>query len=61
MLNESRDTIEIIDRYNEPAERRLAESSVNRLPDGTIWFTVTQGTGGSTDRLLFGKLESAQP
>ena len=167
MLNDSRDTVEVIGHYNEPAERRLTESSVNRLPDGTwmaicrtesgdrnyvfttskdgktwtegdtrpffnkgsnskptfdkfndiyylgwqeatritdghgvgrnifnieisrdgrswerkyrfesadsfqyptfrqhegtIWFTVTQGTGGSTDRIMFGKLESSQP
>ena len=32
-----------------------------RQHDGTIWFTVTQGTGGSTDRIMFGKLESSQP
>ena len=167
MRNDARDTIEIIGHYNEPAERRLTESSVNRLPDGTwlaicrtesgdrnyvfttskdgktwtqgeprafiakgsnskptfdkfngiyylgwqeatritdghgvgryifnievsrdgvnwerkyrfespnsfqyptfrqhdgtIWFTVTQGTGGSTDRIMFGKLESSLP
>jgi hypothetical protein len=167
MLNESHDTIEVIGHYNEPAERRLTESSVNRLPDGTwlaicrtesgdrnyvfttskdgktwtqgeprpfvskgsnskptfdkfngiyylgwqeatritdghgvgrtifnievsrdglnwerkyrfesadsfqyptfrqhdgnIWFTVTQGSGGSTDRIMFGELESSQP
>ncbi|NBV87705.1 MAG: DUF1080 domain-containing protein, partial [Verrucomicrobia bacterium] len=35
MLNESRDTIEVLGHYNEPAELRLTESSVNRLPDGT--------------------------
>jgi predicted neuraminidase len=167
MLNDARDTIEIIGHFNEPAERRLTESSVNRLPDGTwlalcrtesgdrnyvfttskdgktwtqgeprplvskgsnskptfdqfngiyylgwqeatriadghgvgrnifnievsrdgvnwerkyrfesadsfqyptfrqhdgsIWFTVTQGTGGSTDRIMFGKLETLNP
>ena len=32
-----------------------------RLHDGTIWFTVTQGTGGSTDRIMFGKLETSEP
>lgn len=28
-----------------------------RLHEGTIWFTVTQGTGGSSDRIMFGRLE----
>jgi predicted neuraminidase len=32
-----------------------------RQHDGSIWFTVTQGTGGSTDRIMFGKLENAKP
>ncbi|MEI7809520.1 MAG: sialidase family protein, partial [Verrucomicrobiota bacterium] len=32
-----------------------------RLHDSTIWFTVTQGTGGSTDRIMFGKLEKIKP
>ncbi len=32
-----------------------------RLHDDTIWFTVTQGTGGSTDRIMFGKLEPSRP
>lgn len=32
-----------------------------RLHEGTIWFTVTQGTGGSTDRIMFGRLESVMP
>lgn len=30
-----------------------------RLHGDSIWFTVTQGTGGSTDRIMFGRLESA--
>ncbi len=167
VLNDSRDTVEVLGHYNEPADLRLTESAVNRLPDGTwlaicraesgdrnyvfttskdgktwtqgeprpfvtkgsnskptfdkfggvyylgwqeatritdghgvgrsifnievsrdgvdwerkyrfestnsfqyptfrqhdgsIWFTVTQGTGGSTDRIMFGKLESSNP
>ncbi len=32
-----------------------------RQHDGSIWFTVTQGTGGSTDRIMFGRLESSNP
>jgi hypothetical protein len=28
-----------------------------RQHDGSIWFAVTQGKGGSTDRIMFGKLE----
>jgi len=45
MLNESRDTIEVIGHYNEPAERRLTESSVNRLPDGT-WMAICRTESG---------------
>lgn len=45
MLNESRDTIEVIGHYNEPAECRLTESSVNRLPDGT-WMAICRTESG---------------
>jgi predicted neuraminidase len=45
MLNDSRDTIEVIGHYNEPAERRLTESSVNRLPDGT-WMAICRTESG---------------
>lgn len=45
MLNESRDTIEVIGHYNEPAQRRLTESSVNRLPDGT-WMAICRTESG---------------
>jgi len=45
MLNESRGTIEVIGHYNEPAERRLTESSVNRLPDGT-WMAICRTESG---------------
>ncbi|MCY2976959.1 MAG: hypothetical protein NTW52_20075 [Planctomycetota bacterium] len=49
MLNESRDTIEVIGHYNEPTEGRLTESSVNRLPDGT-WMAICRTKSG--ERLL---------
>jgi len=46
-----------------PRVRALLESedsfqypTFRQHTDG-IWFTVTQGTGGSTDRIMFGKLE----
>jgi predicted neuraminidase len=45
MLNDVRDTIEVIGHYNEPAERRLTESSVNRLPDGT-WMAICRTESG---------------
>jgi predicted neuraminidase len=45
MLNDARDTIEVIGHYNEPAERRLTESSVNRLPDGT-WMAICRTESG---------------
>lgn len=28
-----------------------------RLHEGTVWFTVTQGASGSSDRIMFGRLE----
>ena len=45
-LNEARDTIEIIGHYNEPAEARLTESSVNRLPGGT-WMAICRSESGN--------------
>ena len=45
-LNEACDTIEIIGHYNEPAEARLTESSVNRLPDGT-WLAICRSESGN--------------
>lgn len=45
MLNDTRDTIEVIGHYNEPAEHRLTESSVNRLPDGT-WMAICRTESG---------------
>jgi len=44
-LNESRDTIDVIGHYNEPADLRLTESSVNRLPDGT-WLAICRCESG---------------
>ncbi len=45
VLNESRDTLEIIGHYNEPAALRLTESSVNRLPDGS-WLAICRAESG---------------
>jgi len=45
-LNEARDTIEVIGHYNEPAEARLTESSVNRLPDGS-WLAICRSESGN--------------
>ena len=39
VLNEGRDTFEILGHYNEPFDLKLTESSVNRLPDGT-WLAI---------------------
>ena len=44
-LNEERNTIEVLGHYNEPAELRLTESSVNRLPDGT-WMAICRAESG---------------
>ncbi len=45
MINDARNTIEIIGHYNDPAERRLTESSVNRLPDGS-WMAICRTESG---------------
>ncbi len=45
VLNDSRDTLEILGHYNEPAALRLTESSVNRLPDGT-WLAICRAESG---------------
>jgi len=45
VLNDARDTLEILGHYNEPAELRLTESSVNRLPDGT-WLAICRAESG---------------
>lgn len=45
MLNDARDTIEVIGHYNEPADLRLTESAVNRLPDGT-WLAICRAESG---------------
>ena len=45
VLNDSRDTLEVLGHYNEPAALRLTESSVNRLPDGT-WLAICRAESG---------------
>jgi hypothetical protein len=45
MLNDARNTIEVIGHYNEPADLRLTESAVNRLPDGT-WLAICRAESG---------------
>jgi hypothetical protein len=45
VLNDARDTLEILGHYNEPAELRLTESSVNRLPDGS-WLAICRAESG---------------
>jgi hypothetical protein len=45
LLNDARDTLEILGHYNEPAALRLTESSVNRLPDGT-WLAICRAESG---------------
>ena len=46
VLNDGLDTFEVLGHYNEPAELRLTESAVNRLPDGT-WLAICRQEGGS--------------
>ncbi len=46
VINEARDTFEVIGHYNEPSALRLSESSVNQLPDGT-WLAICRQDGGN--------------
>jgi hypothetical protein len=46
VLNDALDTVEIVGHYNEPAEWKLTESAVNRLPDGT-WMAICRQEGGN--------------
>lgn len=50
-VNANRDTFEILGHYNEPAELRLTESAVNRLPDGT-WMAICRQEGGSRNYIF---------
>ena len=46
VLNPDLDTFEVLGHYNEPAELKLTESAVNRLPDGT-WMAICRQEGGN--------------
>ncbi len=46
VLNDKRDTVEILGHYNNPAELKLTESAVNRLPDGS-WMAICRQEGGN--------------
>lgn len=46
VVNEAKDTFEVIGHYNEPGTLKLTESAVNRLPDGT-WMTICRQEGGN--------------
>lgn len=46
LLNGAADTFEVIGHYNEPAELKLTESAVNRLPDGR-WLAICRQEGGN--------------
>jgi len=46
VLNEGRDTFEVLGHYNEPQTLKLSESSVNRLPDGS-WLAISRQEGGN--------------
>ena len=47
-LNAAMDTFEVIGHFNEPAEFKLTESAVNRLPDGT-WMAICRQEGGQAN------------
>ncbi|SKB09087.1 hypothetical protein SAMN02745166_05094 [Prosthecobacter debontii] len=46
VVNEARDTFEVLGHYNEPGTLKLTESAVNRLPDGT-WMAICRQEGGN--------------
>jgi hypothetical protein len=46
VLNDARDTFEILGHFNEPAEMKLTEAAVNRLPDGS-WLAIARQEGGT--------------
>lgn len=51
LVNEARDSFEIIGHYNEPLSLKITESAVNRLPDGT-WMAICRQTGGNNNYLF---------
>ncbi|MCG3146623.1 MAG: hypothetical protein PCFJNLEI_00056 [Verrucomicrobiae bacterium] len=48
VLNDHRNTIEVLGHYNEPPHLKLTESAVNRLPDGT-WLAICRQEGGDAN------------
>jgi hypothetical protein len=44
-INDRRDTLEILGHFNAPADVKLTESAVNRLPDGS-WLAICRNEGG---------------
>ena len=51
VLNDKFDTFEVLGHYNEPAELKLTESAVNRLPDGS-WMAICRQEGGNKNYLF---------
>jgi hypothetical protein len=45
-VNQELDTFEVIGHFNEPAELKLTESAVHKLPDGT-WLAICRQEGGN--------------
>jgi hypothetical protein len=46
VVNKTLDTFEVVGHFNEPQDRHLSESAVNRLPDGT-WMAILRQDGGN--------------
>lgn len=46
VLNDARDTVEILGHFNGPGGPRLTEPAVNRLPDGS-WMAICRQESGS--------------
>jgi hypothetical protein len=45
VLNPALDTFEVLGHFNQSGERKITESAVNRLPDGT-WLAICRQDGG---------------
>lgn len=51
LVNDTHDTFEILGQFNPPAETKLTEASVNRLPDGT-WLAISRQETGTKNYMF---------
>ena len=51
VVNDRRDTFEVLGHYNRPHNLRMTESSINQLPDGT-WMAICRQEGGNRNYIF---------